>query len=165
MAASKAIGAAFAALAGQAAAGRLVFAMARERRLPGALSRVSEPSGVPRRAVLVSALITLVAAVWAAGRGDGLDRLVSVVDIGALTAFALLHLSVVGWFVVRRPDGARPSPVRHVLMPLLGLAITVAVIVEAAASAQFVGLAWLVAGLVVLAVQGAARGGSVGGGG
>jgi amino acid transporter len=34
VAVSKAIGAAFAALAGQAAAGRLVFAMARERRLP-----------------------------------------------------------------------------------------------------------------------------------
>lgn len=39
VAVSKAIGAAFAALAGQAAAGRLLFAMGRERRLPRLLSR------------------------------------------------------------------------------------------------------------------------------
>ncbi|MDX6347984.1 MAG: hypothetical protein QOF84_2774 [Streptomyces sp.] len=154
VATSKAIGAAFAALAGQAAAGRLVFAMARERRLPPVLSRVSEPSGVPRRALLVSAVITLVAAVWAAYRSDGLDRLVSVVDIGALTAFALLHLSVVGWFALRRPDGAPPNPWKHVLMPLLGLAITIAIIVEASGTAQLVGLIWLGVGLVILAVQG-----------
>ncbi len=104
MAASKAIGAAFAALAGQAAAGRLVFAVARDRRLPRALSKTD--SGVPRAAPLCAAVITLVAAMWAARRDDGLDRLVSVVDIGALTAFTLPHASVVGWFAVRR-RGAR----------------------------------------------------------
>ncbi len=104
VAVSKAIGAAFAALAGQAAAGRLLFAMGRDRRLPGVLSRTD--AGVPRVALLVSAVITMVAAVWAARRDDGLDHLVSVVDVGALTAFTLLHASVVGWFVVRRA-GAR----------------------------------------------------------
>lgn len=103
VAVSKAIGAAFAALAGQAAAGRLLFAMARDRRLPKALARTD--AGVPRVALLCAAAVTLVAAVWAARRDDGLDHLVSVVDIGALTAFVLLHASVVGWFVVRRGGG------------------------------------------------------------
>ncbi len=42
---------------------------------------------------------------------------------------------------------------RHLVVPLLGLAVVVAVIVEAAASAQLVGGVWLVVGLVVLAVQ------------
>lgn len=100
---SKAIGAAFAALAGQAAAGRLLFAMARDRRLPRALARTD--SGVPRLALLLAAAVTMVAALWAARRADGLDHLVSVVDIGALTAFTLLHASVVGWFVVKRSEG------------------------------------------------------------
>jgi amino acid transporter len=152
VAASKAIGAAFAALAGQAAAGRLLFAMARERRLPVALSKVDPRSGVPRRALLAAAVVTLVAAVWAARRADGLDRLVSVVDIGALTAFALLHLSVVGWFAVRHRD-AGFSAVRHVAVPVLGLAVTGAVIAAAARSAQWVGLGWLGLGLLVLAAQ------------
>jgi amino acid transporter len=138
VAVSKAIGAAFAALAGQAAAGRLLFAMGRDRRLPGVLSRTD--AGVPRVALLVAAVITLVAAVWAARRDDGLDHLVSVVDVGALTAFTLLHASVVGWFAVRRRGGP-VSWWRHVLVPVLGAAITI----------------WLAIGLVVLAVQGRRR--------
>ncbi|MFJ3169417.1 APC family permease [Streptomyces roseus] len=159
VAVSKAIGAAFAALAGQAAAGRLVFAMARERRLPGVLARTSD--GTPRPALLVAATITLVAAVWAARRDDGLDQLVSVVDVGALVAFTLLHASVVGWFVVRRGAGA-PVWWKHLLLPVLGAAVTVAVIVEAARTAQVVGAVWLAVGLAVLAVQGARRDGAGG---
>ncbi|MEU9285287.1 APC family permease [Streptomyces sp. NPDC048275] len=150
VAASKAIGAAFAALAGQAAAGRLVFAMARDRRLPRALSTTD--SGVPRAALLCAAVITLIAAVWAARRDDGLDHLVSVVNVGALTAFTLLHASVVGWFVVCRRGG----PViwwRHLLIPVMGAAITVAVIVEASRTAQVVGAIWLAVGLAVLTAQ------------
>ncbi|WP_030969407.1 APC family permease [Streptomyces sp. NRRL S-1824] len=149
---SKAIGAAFAALAGQAAAGRLLFAMSREQRLPSLLARIDPRSGVPRAAILIAAAVTLVAAVWAARRDDGLDHLVSVVDIGALTAFALLHASVVGWFAVRRMDGP-PSWWRHVLVPVVGAGVLIAVILSATASAQVVGVCWLGVGLVVLAMQ------------
>lgn len=152
VAVSKAIGAAFAALAGQAAAGRLLFAMARERRLPALLAKVDPRSGVPRIAILIAAVVTLVAAVWAARRDDGLDHLVSVVDVGALTAFVLLHASVVGWFVVRRMEGP-PSWWRHVLIPVVGAGVLIAVIVEATSSAQVVGACWLVVGLAVLLAQ------------
>ncbi|MFI6120084.1 APC family permease [Streptomyces sp. NPDC051064] len=152
VAVSKAIGAAFAALAGQAAAGRLVFAMGREDRLPSFLSRVDSRSGVPRVAIACAAVVTLVAAVWAARRDDGLDHLVSVVNVGALTAFVLLHASVVGWFAVRRMEGP-PSWWRHIVVPVVGAGVLVAVILEATTSAQLVGLCWLGIGLVVLAVQ------------
>ncbi|MFJ6863112.1 APC family permease [Streptomyces termitum] len=154
VAVSKAIGAAFAALAGQAAGGRLLFAMGREGRLPRALARTD--SGVPRVALLVSAVVTMTAALWAARRDDGLDHLVSVVDVGALTAFVLLHASVVGWFAVRRTEGP-PHWLRHVVVPVLGAAILVAVIVEASAAAQVVGVVWFAVGLVVLALQGTGR--------
>ncbi|QNE75192.1 amino acid permease [Streptomyces finlayi] len=158
VAVSKAIGAAFAALAGQAAAGRLVFAMARERRLPGFLAKVDAGSGVPRTAILGAAIVTLVAAVWAARRDNGLDLLVSVVDVGALSAFVLLHASVVGWFAVRRMAGP-PSWWRHVLVPVVGAVVLIAVIVEATTSAQVVGVCWFGVGLVVLAVQWGRRSG------
>ncbi|WP_328955349.1 APC family permease [Kitasatospora purpeofusca] len=157
VAASKAVGAAFAALAGQAAAGRLLFAMGRDGRLPRFLGAVDPGSAVPRRALLVSAAITLVAAVWAADRDDGLDRLTSVVDIGALTAFTLLHASVVGWYVVRH--GSRDWA-RHLVVPVLGVLVIGAVVAEAAGSAQVVGLVWLAVGLLVVAVR---SGSAVGG--
>ncbi|EDY44074.1 APC family permease [Streptomyces sp. SPB074] len=150
VAVSKAIGAAFAALAGQAAAGRLLFAMGRDRRLPRVLARTWD--GVPRVALLLSAVITCAAALWAANRDTGLDDLSSVVNVGALSAFTLLHASVVGWFLVRRGEG-RPSWWRHGLIPVVGAAITVAVIVEATHSAQVVGAIWLAIGLVVLVTQ------------
>ncbi|MEV7287232.1 APC family permease [Streptomyces sp. NPDC093252] len=150
VAVSKAIGAAFAALAGQAAAGRLLFAMGRDRRLPRALARTD--SGVPRVALLCAAVITLVAAVWAARASDGMDHLVSVVDIGALTAFTLLHASVVSWFAVRRRGGP-VSWWRHVVMPVTGAAITITVIVTASGTAQVVGAIWLAVGAGVLVVQ------------
>ncbi|MFJ7202054.1 APC family permease [Streptomyces sp. NPDC098789] len=156
VAASKAIGAAFAALAGQAAAGRLLFAMAREGRLPKQLARTS--GGTPRPALLVAATVTLVAAVWAARRDDGLDHLVSVVDIGALVAFTLLHASVVGWFVVRRSAGP-PNWWKHLVVPVLGAAVTLAVIVEASHTAQWVGALWLAVGLAVLVAQRGRRAG------
>lgn len=146
---SKAIGAAFAAPTAQAA-GRLLFAMARDRRLPHALARTD--SGVPRLALLVAAAVTTVAALWAARRDDGLDHLVSVVDIGALTAFTLLDAGVIGWFVERRMNG-EPDRLRHLVVPLVGALVTIAVIVEAAGSAQVVGVVWLGVGLIVLSVQ------------
>lgn len=79
--------------------------------MPRALSKTD--SGVPRAALPCAAVITPVAAVWAARRDDGLDRLVSVVGIGALTAFTLPHASVVA---ARRSAGLS-SPLRSDLPP------------------------------------------------
>ncbi|MFF4285156.1 APC family permease [Streptomyces sp. NPDC001633] len=154
VAAGKAVGAAFAALAGQAAAGRLLFAMARDRRLPRAMAEVDARHGVPRRALLGAAGVTLVAAVWAARRDDGLEQLSSIVNVGALTAFGLLHASVIGWFRFRaRERAGLPGVLRHVVVPVLGLAVVVAVLVAASPTAQAVGGCWLAVGLVWLAVQ------------
>lgn len=130
-----------------------------EGRLPRALARTSD--GTPRLALLVAAAITLVAAVWAARRDDGLDHLVSVVDVGALVAFTLLHASVVGWFVVKRREGP-PVWWKHLVMPVLGAAVTVAVIVEASWTAQVVGAVWLAVGLGVLLAQRGRRAGPAG---
>lgn len=164
VAASKAVGAAFAALAGQAAAGRLLFAMARDRRLPPGMAKVATGSGVPRRALLGAALVTLVAAVGAARRDDGLALLSSIVSVGALTAFGLLHASVIGWFRFRaRERAGLPGVLRHVVAPSLGLAVVAAVLVKASGTAQVVGGCWLGVGAVVLVVQ-RRRGGRTGAG-
>jgi amino acid transporter len=150
LAITKAVGPAFAAMTGQAAAARLLFGMARDGRLPRVLAQIDERHGVPRAALGAAAVLTLAVSVWAARRPDGLDVLVSIVDVGALAAFTLLHASVTGYFVVARKAPARTA---HMVVPALGALVTVWVIVEASPLAQGVGAAWAVTGLVVLALQ------------
>ena len=155
LAITKAVGPAFAAMTAQAAAARLLFGMARDGRLPRALGRVESKRGVPATALVTTGALTLAVAVWAARRADGLPLLVSIVDVGALSAFALLHASVVGYFVV----GGSPERRRaHWLVPLAGIAITLWVLFEASALAQAIGLAWAVAGGVVLWLRATRRG-------
>ena len=147
LAVTKAVGPAFAAMTAQAAAARLLFGMARDGRLPQALAQVDARHGVPTVSLIAAAALTLVVSVWAARQDDGLDVLVSVVDVGALAAFTLLHASVVGFFVIQRKGTARAA---HYVVPMAGALVTVWVIVEAGTMARVVGLAWLLAGVVVL---------------
>jgi amino acid transporter len=151
LAVTKAIGPAFAAMTGQAAAARLLFGMARDGRLPRGLAAVDPRHGVPRVSLLTAATLTLIVSVWAARRDDGLDVLVSIVDVGALAAFTLLHASVVGYFVVRQKGVTRLA---HRVVPVLGALVTVSVLVAASPLAKTVGLVWLGAGVLVLASRG-----------
>lgn len=149
LAVTKAVGPAFAAMTGQGAAARLLYGMARDGGLPASLAEVDSNRGVPRTALATVAALTISCAVWAARRDDGLGLLVSIVDIGALTAFVLLHASVVGYFVVRR---AEKFSWLHLAVPLAGGAVCAWVLVEASPLAQGIGAAWF--GMGVLAVIG-----------
>lgn len=150
LAVTKAVGPAFAAMTAQAASARLLFGMARDGRLPAALARIDPRRQVPSAALLTSGGLTLVVSVWAAWRADGLDLLVSIVDVGALTAFVLLHASVIGYFVLRRRAPARPA---HFIVPVLGAAVTAWVIAEATSLAKWVALAWLLPGIAMLVLR------------
>lgn len=147
LAITKAVGPAFAAMTGQAAAARLLFGMARDGRLPGALARIDERRGVPTTALTIAAALTLAVAVWAAQRDDGLSILVSIVDVGALTAFTLLHASVIGYFVAQKRAA---FTVTYIVVPLIGAVITVWVLIEASLLARMVGMAWCFIGAVAL---------------
>ncbi|MEP7380342.1 MAG: APC family permease [Gemmatimonadota bacterium] len=151
LALTKAIGPAFSAMTGQAAAARLLYGMAREGRLPASLAMVDPKHGVPRTALATVALLTLGCAVWAARRDDGLSVLVSIVDIGALTAFILLHASVVGYFVVRR---RATSTAWHVALPVAGALVSGWVLIEASTLAQVVGAIWFGLGVIAFVLSG-----------
>ena len=152
LALAKAVGAAFSAMVGQAAASRILMDMGRSGRLPAVLTRLSPRTGVPVAGLLVAALGNVALAVWAAQRDDGLDVLVSVVDVGALVAFVLLHASVVGYFYVKR-QGGTPSPTAHLVVPVVGAATLIAVLVNASHLALVVGALWFVAGVVLVGLR------------
>ena len=88
---------------------------------------------MPATALATTGALTLAVAVWAARRADGLPLLVSIVDVGALAAFTMLHASVVGYFVVGRHHERR---LWHLLVPLTGAVVTLWVLAEASLLAQ-----------------------------
>ena len=157
LALAKAVGAAFSALVGQAAASRVLLDMGRSGSMPRSLARVSERTGAPLPATLVTAAGNVLVALWAATREDGLDRVVSIVDVGALVGFVLVHASVIAWFVVRRRGGS-VSWLSHLLVPVLGAIVLLVVLVNSTPMALIVGAVWALIGVVVMLL------GRVGGG-
>jgi amino acid transporter len=126
----------------QAATARLIYGMARDGQLPRSLGYVDPRRKVPSRAQLMVALITLVVALLLV---DHLESLVSVVSVGALIGFLLLHGSVLVHF---RRLGSR-SWFRHLLAPVLGLAVIAYVLANASPSAMAAAAIWMTIGLAL----------------
>ena len=104
---------------------------------------------MPVNATLFVAAISLALGWYMTTRDDGITLLSTLVNFGALTAFLLLHVSVVVHFIVRKKS---TDYWRHLAVPVLGFAILLAVIVNAQVAAQTLGFVWLVVGIVVLVV-------------
>ena len=136
-------------LVAQAATSRLIFAMARDRQLPALFARVHPRFRVPTNASFLVAAISLGLGLYMASRDDGLTLLTSLINFGALTAFLVLHVSVVWHYAVRH--GSRDW-LRHIVVPVIGFAILAFVVWNANVAAQRLGFVWLAIGFVVLAV-------------
>ena len=132
------------ALTAQAATARLLFSMARDRKLPGFLAYVNPVRKVPEYAIFLVAAITLVLGIAMVNQ---LELLASMVSFGALVGFLLLHLSVMTHFLYRQKSR---DWFRHFIVPLIGLAIVAYVLFNAEANAKIAGLAWLAVGICVL---------------
>jgi amino acid transporter len=134
-------------LTAQAAVSRLFFSMARDGRLPRALSRVHPRRGVPDRATLLVAVITLGLIIFFATR---LELLVTIVSFGALTAFLFVHASVVKHFLW---DRRSRNWLRHLLAPGIGFGVVAVVIWGMSGNAKIVGGCWMAVGLAIAMLQ------------
>jgi amino acid transporter len=134
-------------LVAQNATARLLFSMARDRTLPTFLAHVSPGRRVPERAVVLVAVISLVLGVALAGQVEFLSTLVNV---GALVSFLLLHVSVGVYFLIKRRERTYGM---HLVVPLIGFVIIGYVLYNADTNAKLVGGAWLLIGVVVIVVR------------
>jgi amino acid transporter len=134
-------------LVAQAATSRLLYAMARDRQLPSFLARVSPRHQIPVNATFLVAGVSLVLGVFLTTRANGITVMSTLVNFGAMTAFLVLHVSVVVHFVVRQ--GSRDWW-RHLICPILGFVILFYVVINANIAAQRLGFAWLGVGLLIL---------------
>jgi amino acid transporter len=128
------------AMAAQAAVSRILFAMARDRKLPSILAKVHPRFKTPYVSTLVVAGVSLLVGLLFAERIDDLTR---VVNFGALTGFILLHLSVINHYLIRGRSG---DWLRHLVFPLIGMLIIAYVLYEMDRAAKILGLGWIVIG-------------------
>lgn len=150
------------AMAAQAAVARILFAMARDGKLPAVLAKVHPRFKTPYVSTLAVAALSMLVGLLFFQRIDDLTR---VVNFGALSGFVLLHLSVINHYFLRQRSG---NWLRHLVFPLIGLAIILYVLYEMDRMAKILGAAWISIGAVyygVLALKGRrwARAGSEGG--
>jgi amino acid transporter len=134
------------AMAAQAAVSRILFAMARDGKLPSILAKVHPRYKTPYVSTLAVAVVSLLVGLFFSGRVDDLTR---IVNFGALTGFVLLHLSVISHYFYRQRSG---DWLRHVLFPLTGLAIILFVLFEMDRAAKTLGACWIGIGAVYYAV-------------
>ncbi len=135
-------------LVAQVAVSRLLYAMARDRQLPSFLAKVSVKHSVPANATILVAALSIVLGLWMSAREDGVDLLGSLINMGALIAFVVLHVSVIVHYVIRERSADLWS---HLIAPLIGMSILIFVVINANVLAQTVGLIWLGVGALILA--------------
>jgi amino acid transporter len=126
----------------QVGVARVMYAMGRDRQLPAGLAKIHPKYGTPYVGMLVTAAISITVALVMRNR---LDDLTSVVNFGALSGFLLLHVSVIALFWVKMRSGRW---VVHVVVPVAGIAVVLAVLSGMSSVAMILGLSWLGIGLV-----------------
>ena len=130
------------AMAAQAAVSRVLFAMARDRKLPAALAAVHPRFKTPYVSTLLVAGVSLFVGLFFTHRIDDLTR---VVNFGALSSFALLHVAVAYHYFVRQRTGAW---LRHLLCPLAGFGVILYVLYGMNPIAKILGGCWIGVGLL-----------------
>jgi amino acid transporter len=128
------------AMAAQAAVSRILFAMARDGKLPRWFARVHPRYKTPYNSTLFVGAVSLVVSWLLIERLQDLTR---VVNFGALTGFLLLHVAVVNHYIRRTHSR---DWVRYLVCPIAGFAVIAYVLYQMDIRAKFLGACWLTIG-------------------
>jgi amino acid transporter len=128
------------AMAAQAAVARILYAMARDRELPGFLAKVHPRYRTPYASTL---LVTAVSAGVCLGFSERIEDLTRLVNFGALGSFLMLHIAVIHHHIVRERSRRW---LLHLVCPLLGLLVIGYVLNAMDSTAKHFGVAWIAAG-------------------
>jgi amino acid transporter len=128
------------AMAAQAAVSRILFAMARDRKLPAVLASIHPRYQTPYVSTLAVAGVSLLVGLLFSQHLDDLSR---IVNFGALSGFLLLHLSVIHHYFIRERSG---DWLRHLLLPVMGFLVIAFVLYAMDSAAKIMGVIWIALG-------------------
>ncbi|KJR45023.1 Putrescine importer [Desulfosporosinus sp. I2] len=134
------------ALVAQAAISRILFSMARDRKLPAILALIHPKYKTPYVSTLLVAFITLVIMMG----GIRIDDLASLINFGALSAFLILHVTVINHFIIRKKSR---DYFNHLFLPIVGLLIIGYVWMSLGFLARELGFVWISIGLFYMIIM------------
>lgn len=134
------------ALAGQAAASRLLYGMGRDKLIPGAFFAYLHPTyRTPTYSILFMAVAGIAGALTIS-----FATLADLVAFGGLFGFICVNLSVIFHYYIKCKSG---KIVRHVIFPLLGMIICAYILYGMSTLAKTVGFSWMGVGIIYLIVR------------
>jgi amino acid transporter len=140
-------GAAGSALTSQASVSRILYAMGRDGVLPTRLfGRISKRFGTPVIAIIVVSIVSLLALVI------DLGLLAEMISFGALVAFSAVNLSVIKHYFMGEHLRQGGHLWNYLIMPSLGVVLTLWLWTSLSPRALIVGLIWLAVGFVYLLI-------------
>jgi putrescine importer len=136
------------AIAGLAAAARILYGMGRDGALPRRFFGTLSPRfRTPVNNILLMTVIALSAVFYS----DNLLGAASLVAFGALTGFVLVNYSVISHYFIRERRRQGADVVRYLVLPVIGMIVCAILWYHVDKSAMLLGGVWLALGIGYLA--------------
>lgn len=138
------------AIAGLAAASRILYGMGRDRVLP---QRFFGSLNVRFRTPVNNILLITAIALTAIFYADNLIGAASLVSFGALSGFIMVNYSVISHHVLRGRRRSGWDLVRYLVLPGIGALVCAVLLYNVDTSAKILGLMWLGIGVIYLGIS------------
>src|SRR5699024_2900705 len=110
------------------------------------LFRSSLKFHTPTYSIIVVSLVALSALILS------VEAVSSIISFGALTAFTLVHLSVIGHFYIKQNRRSIKGVILYLVIPLIGTGLCLWLWTSLSKLTFTVGISWLVIGIIYLTV-------------
>ena len=140
------IGCLASAMASQASASRILFGMGRDGALPKKIFAYVHPKHqTPVFNIFIIGGISLI------GIKLSLAAAASLINFGALAGFALVNISVIAHYFIKKKQRDAWGIIKYLILPIGGAVVCLAIWVSLDVHSKILGFSWLAVGIVYLA--------------
>lgn len=134
-------------IASQSSGARLLFGMGRDGVLPKFFAHVNPKFRTPTNSLLIIAVIGLSAIFF------DIFSIASLINFGALLAFASVNISVIGHYYIKGKHRSGANVFKNFIVPLIGAVITLMIWLNLDKNALIMGGIWTLIGTIYLMYQ------------
>ena len=140
------IGCLASAMASQSSAARILFSMGRDGSLPKKFFAYVHPKHkTPTYNIFLIGIISLI------GLKLSLTAACSLINFGALAGFALVNISVIAHYFIKKKQRSAWGIIKYLILPLGGAFVCLSIWVSLDVHSKILGFSWLLVGIIYLA--------------